>query len=82
VAATFAASIVGLYVGYHADVSPGGAIVLLSTAGFAVAWLFAPRHGVLSRAMPWERARLRHEPAEAVAEVIIESRRIQEPHAR
>jgi manganese/iron transport system permease protein len=81
VAAAFAASIAGLYIGYHADVSPGGAIVLVSTAGFAAAWLFAPAHGVLARAMPWERARLRHEPAEAVAEVIIESRRIQEPHA-
>jgi manganese/iron transport system permease protein len=81
VVAACAASIVGLYIGYHADVSPGGAIVLVSTAGFAAAWLFAPRHGVLARAMPWQRARVRREPAEAVAEVIIESRRIQEPHA-
>ncbi|MEX2225617.1 MAG: metal ABC transporter permease [Dehalococcoidia bacterium] len=81
VAAACMASVVGLYIGHHGDVSPGGAIVLVSTAGFALAWLFAPRHGVLSQSFPWERARLRSEPAEAVAEVIIESRRIQEPHA-
>jgi manganese/iron transport system permease protein len=82
VATACGASVVGLYIGYHGELSPGGAIVLVSTAGFALSWLFAPRHGVLSQALPWERARVRREPAEAVADVIIESRRIREPHAR
>jgi ABC-type Mn2+/Zn2+ transport system permease subunit len=77
VAAGCAASVIGLYAGYHAEVSPGGTIVLASTAGFALAWLFAPRHGALHIALPSRRAL---EPAGAVAEVIIESRRIREPH--
>jgi manganese/iron transport system permease protein len=81
VAAACAASVAGLYIGYHGEFSPGGAIVLVSTVGFALAWLFAPRHGVLSRELPWERARVQREPAEAVAEVTIASRRIREPHA-
>jgi manganese/iron transport system permease protein len=81
VAAALVASIGGLYVGYHAEVSPGGAIVLVSTGVFGVAWLLAPRHGLLSQQLPWERARVRREPAAAVAEVVIESRRIQTPHS-
>ena len=80
VALACAASIVGLYVGHYGELSPGGAIVLVSTAGFTLSWLFAPRHGLLSRGFPWERARLRREPAEAAVEVIIASRRIREPH--
>jgi manganese/iron transport system permease protein len=81
VAAGCVSSIAGLYIADHAGISPGGTIVLIATGAFAVAWLFAPRHGVLSRSMPWTRARVRREPAEAVASVTIESRRIQEPHA-
>lgn len=80
VGAAIAASVAGLYAGYHAEVSSGGAIVLISTGGFAVAWLFAPRHGVLAHSLPWERARARRQPAAALAEVVIESRRIREPH--
>jgi len=74
-------SVAGLYAAHHAGISTGGTIVLIATGAFAAAWLFAPRHGVLSQSLPWARARVRREPAEAVATVIIESRRIQEPHA-
>jgi len=80
VALALAASVAGLYIGYHSGVSPGGTIVMASTAGFFAAWLFAPVRGVLAPYIPWERERLRHEPAEAVAEVVLASREIREPH--
>ena len=44
----------GLYVSWHANVAAGGAIVLVATAGFFLALLLSPRHGVLTRA--WRRA--------------------------
>jgi len=40
---------VGLYVSWTWDTPTGGTIVLVLTAAFLVAWLFAPRHGVLAR---------------------------------
>ena len=44
-----AAGIIGLYVSYHADLAAGGMIVLVVTGFFLLAWLFAPRQGVLVR---------------------------------
>ncbi|HUF52535.1 MAG TPA: metal ABC transporter permease [Dehalococcoidia bacterium] len=41
------AAVVGLYVAWHADVSASAAIVLTATALFIVAFLFAPRRGVV-----------------------------------
>lgn len=41
--------VIGLYLSYHADLAAGGLIVLVVTAFFALAWLFAPRHGIVSR---------------------------------
>ena len=38
----------GLVVSYHADVAAGGTIVLVATALFGVAWLLAPRHGLVA----------------------------------
>lgn len=40
-----AAGVIGLYISYYYDIAAGGTIVLVSTAGFALAWLFAPDHG-------------------------------------
>jgi ABC-type Mn2+/Zn2+ transport system permease subunit len=37
--------IVGLYISYYNDVAAGGTIVLVATAIFALAWLFAPGQG-------------------------------------
>jgi manganese/iron transport system permease protein len=37
-----------LYISYYHDVAAGGTIVLVSTAGFALAWLFAPDHGFVT----------------------------------
>ena len=37
----------GAYLSYFVDGSTGGCIVVLQTAGFLAAWVFAPRHGML-----------------------------------
>lgn len=42
-------SILGVYVSWSADVPTGGTIVLTLTFFFILAWIFAPRHGVLAR---------------------------------
>ena len=49
VALALAASIIGLYVSYHAGVASGAAIVLVATAFFTLALLLAPRRGMLAR---------------------------------
>ncbi|RKR86842.1 manganese/iron transport system permease protein [Micromonospora pisi] len=42
-------ALLGLYVSWSWDLPVGGTIVLALTAVFLVAWLFAPRHGLLAR---------------------------------
>ena len=42
------AGVIGLYVSYYRDTSPGGMVVLTQGLLFAAVYLFAPRHGVLS----------------------------------
>jgi ABC-type Mn2+/Zn2+ transport system permease subunit len=42
-------SILGLYASYYLDISTGGAIVLIATAIFVLAFLFAPRDGIAWR---------------------------------
>ncbi|HYM14345.1 MAG TPA: metal ABC transporter permease [Dehalococcoidia bacterium] len=77
-----AASIAGLYLGYHQSVSPGGTIVLIATSVFFSAWLAAPRHGLVAGLLARrDRSLLRSEP-EAVAEVILASPEIRDPHER
>ncbi|MDO8186854.1 MULTISPECIES: anchored repeat-type ABC transporter permease subunit [unclassified Conexibacter] len=41
-------ALVGLYVSWSWDYPTGGTIVLVLTAAFLLAWLLAPRHGVLA----------------------------------
>lgn len=48
---------VGLYISWSWDFPTGGTIVLVLTAVFLAAWLFAPRQGVLARASERRRAR-------------------------
>jgi manganese/iron transport system permease protein len=43
------AGVTGLYASYYLNVASGGAVVLIATAFFFMAWLFAPRHGVVGR---------------------------------
>jgi manganese/iron transport system permease protein len=47
--------VLGLYLSYYLAVASGAAIVLVSTALFALAFLFAPRRGWLWRAITAER---------------------------
>lgn len=43
-------ALIGLYVSWSWDYPTGGTIVLVLTAGFVLAWLLAPRQGLLPRA--------------------------------
>lgn len=42
-------TLVGLYVSYYLDISPGGAVVVTQGALFSLAYLFAPSYGLLAR---------------------------------
>jgi manganese/iron transport system permease protein len=53
------AALLGMYVSWSWDYPTGGTIVLLLTAGFFAAWVFAPRQGMLAK-----RRRVRPDPAE------------------
>jgi manganese/iron transport system permease protein len=75
-----AAGIAGIYIGYHAGVSPGGTIVLVSTATFFGAWLLAPRHGILTAGLARRNGALLQARPEAEAEIILASPEIRAPH--
>jgi len=75
-----AASVGGLYAGYQLETSAGGVIVLTITMIFLVAWLFAPRHGIVSVRMARRGGALLRSAPEAVAEVILASPEIRAPH--
>jgi manganese/iron transport system permease protein len=75
-----AASVGGVFVGYHNDVSAGGTIVLIAAVAFFVAWIAAPRHGILSQAIVRRRGAFADTVPEAVAEVILASRGVSTPH--
>ena len=42
-------AVLGLYASYYLNVSSGGAIVLVATLIFVLAFLFAPRDGIVWR---------------------------------
>ena len=44
-----ASSVAGLYASYYLDVASGAAVVLIATAAFLLAYLFAPRRGLVAR---------------------------------
>jgi manganese transport system permease protein len=44
-----ASAVVGIYLSYWLDVASGGMIVLVQGVVFTLAFLFAPRHGLMSR---------------------------------
>ncbi|WP_460783924.1 metal ABC transporter permease [Microbacterium tumbae] len=44
-----ACSILGIYLSYWLDASPGGLVVVVQGCAFALAYLFAPRQGVIGR---------------------------------
>lgn len=45
-------SFIGIYLSWSLDLPAGGAIVLVCSALFLLAWLFAPRHGVVTKWLP------------------------------
>ncbi|GAA3781914.1 anchored repeat-type ABC transporter permease subunit [Plantactinospora mayteni] len=50
-----ASAVLGLYLSWSYDTPVGGTIVLVATAAFLTSWLFAPRHGLLTKR--WRRPR-------------------------
>ncbi|WP_159945388.1 MULTISPECIES: metal ABC transporter permease [unclassified Nocardiopsis] len=58
-AVAVAAAVAGVFTSFHLNVSTGGAIVLTQAGAFALAYLFAPRHGVLRRGRAARRLRAR-----------------------
>jgi manganese/iron transport system permease protein len=57
--------VIGWYVSYHAGWSPGGAIVLVATLAFVLAFIFSPSHGLLAH-------RLRRHPQHAAQRAAID----------
>ena len=56
-----ASGVIGLYVSWYQQVASGAAIVLAATALFFIAWLFAPRAGVITPRVRHARHRPRPE---------------------
>lgn len=42
-------ALIGIYLSWSYDLPAGGTIVLVATAVFVAAWLFAPRHGLVAK---------------------------------
>ena len=57
VVVALAGGVTGLYFGYYADLPPGPVVVLTQALVFGAAQLFAPRRGVVPRALAGARAR-------------------------
>ena len=50
-------TVVGIYLSYWFDVSPGGLVVVVQGVAFLLVYLFSPRHGVVTRARRHRRSR-------------------------
>jgi manganese transport system permease protein len=50
VGSSVSACVLGTYLSYHFDVSTGGSIVVVLTALFVLAMIFAPKYGILAQA--------------------------------
>ena len=69
-------ALVGLYISWSLDLPAGGTIVLVATVVFLLAWIFAPRHGLL---MKYLRGRAR--PIEGEEEPASQPRSVAVLHA-
>lgn len=49
VVSAVASTVLGIFISYHIDGSPGGCIVLVQALVFVVSLLFAPKYGIVSR---------------------------------
>jgi len=63
------ASVVGVYTSYYTDAATGGVVVLAQSVVFTLAYLFAPRQGVVTRWVARRRAR-RPDTVAATAESV------------
>lgn len=52
------ASVVGIYLSYWVDASPGGLVVLVQGAVFTVVYLFSPQHGLIGSRITGRRRRV------------------------
>lgn len=52
-----ASALTGLYLSWSLDLATGGMIVLVATVAFLVAWVVAPRHGLIAKALVHGRSR-------------------------
>jgi manganese transport system permease protein len=52
------ASVVGIYLSYWVDASPGGLVVLVQGAVFTAVYLFSPRHGLIGSRIGGRRRRV------------------------
>jgi manganese transport system permease protein len=59
-----ACAVLGLYLSYYLDTASGGMVVLSQGTAFAIAYLFSPRHGLISAVLVARRRRRRLEPVE------------------
>jgi manganese transport system permease protein len=51
-------SVVGIYLSYWVDASSGGLVVVVQGVGFAIVYLFSPRHGLIGSRLTARRRRL------------------------
>ena len=52
VASAVSSTVVGIFISYHIDASPGGCIVLVQALVFLVSLLFSPKYGMIRKRVP------------------------------
>ena len=65
-AVSAACAVIGLYLSYYLDTASGGMVVLTQGAAFALAYLFAPRQGIIGKRVSALRQRKRRAAEAAV----------------
>ncbi|MBC8127480.1 MAG: metal ABC transporter permease, partial [Gloeobacteraceae cyanobacterium ES-bin-144] len=49
VASAVSATVIGIFISFHINASPGGCIVLVQAAMFFISLIFAPKYGIMAR---------------------------------
>lgn len=71
-----AAAVLGLYLSWSIDLAVGGTIVLVSTAIFLIAWVIAPRHGLLAVRFASRRVAVDNSPVGRSSEAVAGRRAV------
>lgn len=71
-----AAAVLGLYLSWTIDLAVGGTIVLVSTAIFLIAWVIAPRHGLLAVRFASRRVAVDNSPVGRSSEAVAGGRAV------